>query len=95
VRTSRDLARWLINECGLAALPGAAFGEVEEEDSISGGSLRLRMATSFLFYPAEDKYQKGYALLEAAARDEEIELPLLDEAINCIQIAVGKLQRAE
>jgi hypothetical protein len=53
------------------------------------------MATSFLFYPAEDKYQKGYALLEAAARDEEIELPLLDEAINCIQIAVGKLQRAE
>ncbi|CAI9630180.1 unnamed protein product [Alternaria burnsii] len=94
VRTSRDLARWLIDECGLAALPGAAFGEAEEEDSNSGGSLRLRMATSFLFYPAEDKYQKGYALLETAARGEDIELPLMDEAIECIQIAVGKLQKS-
>ena len=52
------------------------------------------MATSFLFYPAEDKYQKGYALLETAARGEDIELPLLDEAIECIQIAVGKLQKS-
>lgn len=93
IRTSRELARWLIEECGLATLPGAAFGEKDDEDSgTTGGGFRLRMATSFLFYPTEDKYSKGYALLEAAARGEEVELPLLDEAIACIRAAVGKLK---
>ena len=95
VETSSQLSRWLIEDCGVATLPGSAFGEGDEA-SASGGQegsrLRLRMATSFFYYGLEEKYIKGPELLEAASRGEDIELPLLDEAVVALQAAVQKLK---
>ncbi|KAJ5624268.1 plp-dependent transferase [Penicillium lagena] len=93
VLTSPDLSKWLIKECGLAALPGSAFGEKDERQCVSGGNLRLRMATSYLYFSSEEeKYSKGYALLKSAAAGEEVSLPLLEEAIAAIQAAIKKLK---
>lgn len=44
IRTSQDLARYLLEECGMATLPGSAFNE----ESLV---LRLRLSTSHLFEP--------------------------------------------
>ena len=72
VVTSAELSKWLIEECGLAALPGSAFGEKDEREYVGGGNLRLRMATSYLYFSLEEeKYSKGYTLLKAAAAGEE------------------------
>ncbi|KAL2850661.1 pyridoxal phosphate-dependent transferase [Aspergillus pseudoustus] len=91
ISTSADLSAWLIRECGLAALPGSAFGE--EDDGPLHGRFRLRMATSYLYFQDEtDRYEKGYDLLERCASGEEIELPYLEEAIKVLEIAVQKLQ---
>jgi len=63
VHTSEDLARFLLDEFHIAALPGTAFGSPPE-------SLSLRLATSYL--DAESDAAAG-ALLEAfrAAPDDE------------------------
>ncbi|RDW63308.1 aminotransferase [Coleophoma cylindrospora] len=91
VRTSVELSQWLISECGVAALPGSAFGEAD--DGLVGGRLRLRMATSYLYFQSEaDRYEKGYAMLERAGEEQELYLPLLDEAILSLQGAVQKLR---
>ncbi|KAK6385597.1 uncharacterized protein PV06_08171 [Exophiala oligosperma] len=92
VKTSLDLSRWLIQEFGIATLPGSAFGE--DDRGLSGGRYRLRMATSYLYFQSkEDRYANGYGLLNKALDPESrIELPLLDDAISMIQAAVAKLK---
>ncbi|KAJ6172191.1 plp-dependent transferase [Penicillium chermesinum] len=60
VATSSELSTWLIEECGLAALPGSAFGEKDECEHSGGGNLRLRMATSSLYFSSEEeRYSMG------------------------------------
>ncbi|GKZ19415.1 hypothetical protein AbraIFM66951_011025 [Aspergillus brasiliensis] len=89
--TSADLSAWLIRECGLAALPGSAFGE--DDDGPLYGRFRLRMATSYLYFPNEvERYEKGYNLLERCASGEEVQLPYLEEAIESLKDAVQKLR---
>lgn len=44
---SQDLARYLLDQWGVATLPGVVFGEEPE-------ALRLRLATSKLYRPADD-----------------------------------------
>lgn len=91
VFTSADLSRWLISECGLAALPGSAFGE--DDNGPVCGRFRLRMATSYLYFADEaDRYNNGYALLEACAAGQDIKLPYLEEAILVLGAAVEKLK---
>lgn len=96
IRTSQQLSQWLVEECGIAALPGSAFGE--DDGGLQGGCYRLRMATSYLFFENEDaRYTKGYkligsAMLEDAAKSGQ--LPMLDKAIDAIQRAVKKVQEA-
>lgn len=91
ISTSADLSAWLIRECGLAALPGSAFGE--DDDGALHGRFRLRIATSYLYFQNEtDRYERGYDLLERCASGKEIDLPYLEEAIKALQNAVQKLQ---
>ncbi|KAJ5988358.1 pyridoxal phosphate-dependent transferase [Penicillium waksmanii] len=86
-----DLSAWLIRECGLAALPGSAFGE--DDNGPLHGRFRLRMATSYLYFQNEvDRYEKGYDILERCASGEEIQLPYLEEAIRSLENAVRKLR---
>lgn len=93
VTTALQLSRWLIEECGVAALPGSAFGE--DDHGLPGGRYRLRMATSYLYFSDEqDRYERGYALLERGlTTQEDLELPLLEEAIRSIRAAVEKLRK--
>lgn len=95
VRTAADLAHWLIEECGVAALPGSAFGE--DDDGLQGGRYRLRMATSYLYFKDDaERYEHGYELLEQAlAAKQDLNLPLLEEAIRAIRTAVDKLRSVE
>lgn len=89
VRTSLQLSHWLIENFGIAALPGSAFGE--DDAGLAGGRYRLRMATSYLYFPSEKaKYEQGYDLLARGGTD--VELPLLDDAISAIQKAIHKLK---
>lgn len=94
VKTALQLSHWLIEECGVAALPGSAFGE--DDQGLPGGRYRLRMATSYLYFSDErDRYENGYALLEKGlTTPEDLELPLLEEAIRAIRAAVEKLREA-
>lgn len=68
VRTSDDLARLLLEEQRIAALPGTAFGVAPEE-------LSLRLATSYLDMETE---AKAAALLEAARGGADGETLLRD-----------------
>ncbi|KZF21947.1 PLP-dependent transferase [Xylona heveae TC161] len=89
--TSADLSTWLIRECGLAALPGSAFGE--DDTGPMFGRFRLRIATSYLYFQNEaDRYQHGYALLEACSSGHEIQLPYLEEAVYVIKEVIEKLK---
>ena len=91
IQTSSELSKWLVNTCGIAALPGYAFGE--DDEGLIGGRFRLRMATSYLYFASEEeKYEKGYDLLEAAAQGKEVHLPMLDEALSALAAAVDKLK---
>ena len=90
IRTSLELSKWLIEDCGIAALPGSAFGD--DDEGCIGGRFRLRMATSYLyFHNEEEKYGKGYQLLDGFVTPGNVELPLLDEAIAAIKAAIEKL----
>jgi aspartate aminotransferase len=93
IYTSQQLSRWLIESCGVAALPGSVFGE--NDNGRLGGRYRLRMATSYLYFKDQkDRSERGYQLLEAAMTKgalTTIQLPLLDEAIAAIQRAVSKV----
>ncbi|KAH6867576.1 pyridoxal phosphate-dependent transferase [Thelonectria olida] len=92
IKTSLQLSRWLIEECGIAALPGSAFGE--DDAGLPGGRYRLRMATSYLYFKdQQQRYERGYELLASAVEESSvIDLPLLDNAIKSIQNAVVKLK---
>ncbi|CAK7223153.1 hypothetical protein SBRCBS47491_005108 [Sporothrix bragantina] len=97
IHTSLELSHWLLQECGVAALPGSAFGEVDD-DSVPGGQYRLRMATSYLYFKDEaERYGTGYDLLAKATSkaDADISLPLLREAIQAVHTAVEKLKAVE
>lgn len=94
IKTSVQLSKWLITECGIAALPGSAFGE--DDHGLPGGRFRLRMATSYLYFKDENqRYRKGYELLEASLTTKKVALPLLDSAIVALEAAVLKLRRVE
>jgi aspartate aminotransferase len=91
VTTSVQLSKWLISECGIAALPGSAFGE--DDNGCSGGRLRLRMATSYLYFTDEkQRYENGYEMLDLSLASKEFKLPLLTEAIVALEAAVKKLE---
>ncbi|KAK5999299.1 hypothetical protein QM012_005624 [Aureobasidium pullulans] len=91
VRTSSELSTWLITECGIASLPGSAFGE--DDEGSEGGRLRLRMATSYLYFKdQEERYRLGYELLDEAAAGKDLQLPMLDEAISALTAAVEKIK---
>ncbi|KAJ4988029.1 aminotransferase [Stagonosporopsis vannaccii] len=92
INTSLGLSKWLLNECGVAALPGSAFGE--DDEGPLGGRYRLRMATSYLYFKDfTERYENGYELLISAVADgEQLRLPLLQEAIGALQSAVAKLR---
>lgn len=91
IHTSSELSKWLVNTCGIAALPGSAFGE--DDEGLIGGRFRLRMATSYLYFASEEeKYEKGYDLLEAAAQVKEVHLPMLEEALSALGAAVDQLK---
>lgn len=97
ITTSAALSHWLISECGVAALPGSAFGEVDDDSRVPGGSYRLRMATSYLYFCDEaERYGAGYHLLaEASTKAGTVSLPLLNEAIQALHAAVEKLKAVE
>jgi len=96
IRTSQRLSHWFVEECGIAALPGSAFGE--DDGGLQGGRYRLRMAMSYLFFENEDaRYTKGYKLIESAMLENAAtsgQLPVLNKAIHAIQMAVKKVQEA-
>lgn len=93
IRTSLELSRWLIEECGIAALPGSAFGE--DDSGPQGGRFRLRMATSYLYFQDKSaRYTDGYALLEVASSVSVLDrLPMLHSAIEAMKAAVEKIRR--
>lgn len=91
VLTSSELSQWLITECGIAALPGSAFGE--DDEGLEGGRLRLRMATSYLYFSnQEERYQKGYDLLKEATAGKDLKLPMLEDAISALTAAIEKIK---
>lgn len=92
IKTSAQLSRWLIEGCGVAALPGSVFGE--DDEGLEGGRFRLRMATSYLYFnDQEDRYARGYELLSKGMMDPEVSgLGLLNNAIDAIHNAVAKLK---
>lgn len=94
VQTSANLSKWLIQNFGIAALPGSAFGEEDGEQGLAGGKLRLRMATSYLYFADEvERYREGYRILDAAGNGQMPQLPLLDVAISALTLSVKRLEQ--
>lgn len=90
IRTSIQLAHWLIEEHGIATLPGSAFGE--DDAGVAGGRYRLRMATSYLYFRNEkERYTHGYGML-AKVSTKAAELPQLEAAMKAIGKAVSVLK---
>lgn len=86
ITTSEELARYLLDEWGIATLPGSVFGEQPE-------ALRLRLATSLLYEPGgkpttEEREAWLWHLLEQADQlsptgqdsDAQLSLPALARA---------------
>jgi aspartate aminotransferase len=91
VYTSMDLSRWLIEKWSIATLPGSAHGE--DDDGVAGGRLRLKMATSCLYFRDEnERFRSGYELLSLCQQGKPISLPLLDEAIQALGAVVDSLR---
>lgn len=91
VHTSMDLCRWLIENWSIFTLPGSAHGENDE--GVVGGRLRLKVATSCLYFSDEkERYRDGYELLFRAHQSDSISLPLLDEAIEAIGAAIEQIR---
>lgn len=84
IRTSSELAHYLLDEWDIATLPGTEFGEPPE-------ALRLRLATSLLYYPedAQTSAERETALWQllsladtlsnADSSEAMLALPALDE----------------
>ena len=91
VTTSPELARYLLEEWGIATLPGTAFGDPPM-------ALRLRLATSWFFSHGEAECWK---LLQAADSLDEgdpaggaaLALPRLDQAIAAFGRFVTSLRQ--
>ncbi|KAI7082020.1 hypothetical protein KC356_g8712 [Hortaea werneckii] len=94
IMTSKQLSHWLVEQCGIATLPGSAFGE--DDEGLIGGRYRLRVATSYLFFRDEERrYTDGYRLIEKALVEDPTvssRLPMLDKAIEAIGAAVEKIR---
>jgi hypothetical protein len=84
IKTSSELAGYLLDEWDIATLPGSAFGEVPEK-------LRLRLSTSMLYGPEEpvSPDAREAALWELLAQAEKLDcaesareplLPMLEHA---------------
>ncbi|WP_202863523.1 pyridoxal phosphate-dependent aminotransferase [Ornithinimicrobium avium] len=78
VTTSPGLARVLLDEHGIATLPGAAFGDAEDR-------LTLRVATPMLYGPSDDQ---RWAALEAEA---PAELPWIREGLDTVRHALDAM----
>jgi aspartate aminotransferase len=87
ISTSEQLARYLLDEWDIAALPGSAFGEQPD-------ALRLRLATSLLYTPtdAHTREEQDEALWKLLAKGDT--LPLDDhEAPSSISLPMlGRAQ---
>lgn len=75
---SATLARALLDQHGIAVLPGDAFGEDPRE-------LRFRMATSLLYGRTEEE---RWTALEAASARSASELPAVADAAARLQVAL-------
>src|SRR6266849_80638 len=97
VSTSEQLAHYLLDQWDIAALPGTAFGEHPH-------ALRLRLATSMLYAPAEAQSESEreavlWALLDRAekwaddgqANEAELEMPALVQARARLREFIGSL----
>ncbi|KAA8909978.1 aminotransferase [Sphaerosporella brunnea] len=92
VHDSNALAKWLIREFGVATLPGTAFGE-DDMDGPPAGRYRLRMATSYLYFENEqERYVRGFGLMEDAAEGKEVALPMLEEAVARLKTVIERLK---
>ena len=97
VSTSEQLAHYLLDHWDIAALPGTAFGEQPH-------ALRLRLATSMLYTPAEaetgsEREAVLWALLAKAEKWEDgeqaieiaLEMPALEQAQERLREFIGSL----
>jgi aspartate aminotransferase len=97
VSTSEQLAHHLLDHWDIATLPGTAFGEHPH-------ALRLRLATSMLYTPAEAKTESEreavlWALLAQAEKWEDdghvkevaLEMPALEQAETRLREFIGSL----
>jgi aspartate aminotransferase len=75
VSTSDELARYLLDEWGIATLPGTVFNE-------DPSALRLRLATSLLYEPehAASQEERDVALWQLLAQAEEASPPKANSA---------------
>jgi len=88
ITNSRELSKWLLQECGIATLPGSSFGE-DDEGGVQGGKFRVRMATSCLWFKDEtERYSRGYHVLEG----DDCVISNFDEAVKAITCAIEKLK---
>ncbi|MGC4109904.1 MAG: aminotransferase class I/II-fold pyridoxal phosphate-dependent enzyme [Nocardioides sp.] len=81
IRTGDDLARALLEEHGVATLPGSAFGDSRDR-------LCLRIATSMIY--GEDDEQRGRALMA----DDPTRLPWVADALAHLRSALEQLTAA-
>lgn len=102
VRNSVELSTWLINRFGIIVVPGSACGEEMEgagvEEGEPGGRFRLRIATSMLMFPEEQRDTRGWQVLEQCEKIETgqpdrkiVDMPLLDRCIAGFEEAVETL----
>lgn len=77
VRTGADLGRYLLDEHGLAVLPGESFGDVRD-------AFRFRVATSLLYGDTEQRW----AALEST---EPAQLPWISAALGQLRDILGSL----
>lgn len=80
IRTSVDVSRYLLDEHGLAVLPGSSFGEAPE-------TLRFRVATSLLY--GDDKQR-----LEALDAADPATLPWIADSLARLETVLSSLPGA-
>lgn len=78
IRSSRELAGYLLDERGIATLPGSAFGDLPER-------LTLRIATPMLYGPAESSRWQALDAKDPTA------LPWLAEGLQRLERALATL----
>jgi aspartate aminotransferase len=81
IRDSEGLARAMLDDFGVAVLPGSAFGS-------ESGALEFRIATSLL-YGRTDK--ERWEALDAAHDDSVLKLPRIGQALDRLADCLGRL----